>query len=129
VHFSDELPDDYYMQLSAEIFDPNKRAWVKLHGRRNEALDTHVYAMVAALHPRVRVHVQREHDWLALERVIEPKGGDLFRPPLRARRRPNGCARRQCRGWPSHASLPVQTSAPAPAGRAKPNWVTGFKGK
>jgi hypothetical protein len=81
VHFSHELPDDFYMQLSAEIFDPNKRAWVKLHGRRNEALDTHVYAMVAALHPRVRVHVQREHDWAALERVLEPKEGDLFARP------------------------------------------------
>lgn len=78
VHFSQDLPDDYYMQLSAEIFDPNKRAWVKLHNRRNEALDTFLYAMVAAMHPRLRVHVAKEHDWVRLEQALEPKGGDLF---------------------------------------------------
>lgn len=78
VHFSQDLPDDYYMQLSAEIFDPNKRAWVKLHNRRNEALDTFIYAMVAAMHPRLRVHVAKEHDWVRLEQALEPKGQDLF---------------------------------------------------
>jgi phage terminase large subunit GpA-like protein len=128
VHFSHELPDDFYMQLSAEIFDPNKRAWVKLHGRRNEALDTHIYAMVAAMHPRVRVHVQREHDWAAVERVLEPKEGDLFAPGNKtasvddagtAQGRPGEAA-----GAPS--SPPVQTSVRRP-GRS--NWVTGFKGK
>jgi phage terminase large subunit GpA-like protein len=84
VHFSDQLPDDYFMQMSAEVFDPNKRAWVKLHNRHNEGLDTHIYAMVAAMHPRLRVHIARESDWAKLEEVIEPKGRDLFSGSPRA---------------------------------------------
>ncbi len=63
VHFGEDLPDDYFMQITAEVFDPNKRAYVKLHGRPNEGLDTLVYAMAAAMHPRVRVHTMRDADW------------------------------------------------------------------
>ena len=39
VRFSKDLPDDFYMQLTAERFDPEKNKWVKLRNRRNEALD------------------------------------------------------------------------------------------
>jgi phage terminase large subunit GpA-like protein len=122
VHFGADLPDDYYMQLSAEIFDPNKRAWVKLHNRRNEGLDTYVYAMVAAMHPRIRVHVQRDHDWAKLEQVVEPQGGDLFSGPAKA-----------VASEPERPPAPpsVQTSAqPAAAPRPgrKSSWVTNFKG-
>lgn len=72
VQFSDELPDDYYMQLCAEVYDPNTRRWVKMHGRRNEALDTYVYAMAAAMHPRVKVHAMRDSDWERLEALYQP---------------------------------------------------------
>lgn len=80
-HFSQELPEDYFMQLTAEVFDPNKRTYVKLKDRRNEALDTSNYAEAIAHHPVVRVHTMREADWQRLREVIEPKGkqqGDLF---------------------------------------------------
>jgi phage terminase large subunit GpA-like protein len=120
VHFSHELPDDFYMQLSAEIFDPNKRAWVKLHGRRNEALDTHIYAMVASMHPRMRVHVQREHDWARVERVLEPKEGDLFAAGARA-------SEGRCRARSQRCSAPRRRRSPLE--RQAPSWVTGFKGK
>lgn len=79
VHFSDELPDEYYTQLCAEIYDPHKRKWVKQQ-TRNEALDTFVYAVSAARHPRLRVHVYRESDWARLESVLEPQSRDLFSP-------------------------------------------------
>lgn len=120
VHFSSELPDDYFMQLSAEIFDPNKRAWVKLHNRRNEALDTHIYAMVAAMHPRIRVHTQREHDWITLEQIIEPKqGADLFAAPQEQSKAavPQG----------EPPAAPEQKPAQAPRRGTGSNWVTGYK--
>lgn len=82
IHFSHELPEDYYKQLTAEVFDPTKNRWVKRRGQlRNEALDTWVYAYFAALQPSVRLHMLREADWQKLESVIEPKTGDLFAAP------------------------------------------------
>ena len=72
VRFPNAMPDDYYMQLTAEVFDPNKRRWVKRASQRNEALDTFVYAMAAAMHPLLRVHSARESDWAKLEKAIEP---------------------------------------------------------
>jgi phage terminase large subunit GpA-like protein len=74
VHFSEELADDYYRQITAEVYDPHKRRFILQSGRRNEALDTYVYAMAAAMHPRVRVQAAREHDWAKLEEMVEPKG-------------------------------------------------------
>jgi len=133
VHFSGELPDDYYMQLSAEIFDPNKRSWIKLHNRRNEGLDTHIYAMVAAMHPRLRVHVAREPDWAKLELAIEPKGQDLFSqapapvagathtPQAEAARVPGGGEGPRPLPAPAEPAGEVQTSRqPAPAG----GWIS-----
>lgn len=82
IRFSAELPEEYYQQLTAEVFDPVKNRWVKRRGQlRNEALDTWVYAYFAALQPTVRLHMLREADWQRLESVIEPKTGDLFATP------------------------------------------------
>lgn len=74
VRFSHELDDEYYKQLTSEVFDPEKNKWVKRRGRRNEALDTWVYAAAAARHPTVRVHTKRPHEWKALELILEPAG-------------------------------------------------------
>jgi phage terminase large subunit GpA-like protein len=78
VRFAADLPDDYYMQMSSEVYDPNSRRWVKLHNRRNEALDTGIYAMAAAMHPRVRIHMMRAPQWESWRAMIEPMGRDLF---------------------------------------------------
>ncbi len=72
IHFPDGLDPDYYSQLTAEAFDPEKNRWVKRRGRRNEALDTFVYAMAAAHHPELRVHAMRARDWDKLEALLEP---------------------------------------------------------
>lgn len=131
VHFSHELPDDYYMQLSAEIFDPNKRAWIKLHGRRNEGLDTFNYAMVAAMHPRLRVHVAREPDWVRLEQALEPQGGDLFAGGPEQRQEPAADAAPeavvQTSALAPEDADAAKQAAPAPV-PTKKNWVTGFRG-
>lgn len=80
VHFSGELPDEYFTQLCAEIFDPHKRKWVKQQSR-NEALDTLVYAVAAARHPNLRLHLMRDTEWSRHSAVIEPTNGDLFAAP------------------------------------------------
>lgn len=72
VHFSSGLTLDYYQQLTSEHFDPEKNKWTKRRGRRNEGLDTLVYAMAAAYHPQVRVHALRAADWRRLESLLEP---------------------------------------------------------
>jgi phage terminase large subunit GpA-like protein len=55
VHFSDELPDEYYEQLTAEkritrhVKGRIVLEWTKRPGDRNEALDLEVYALAAAM--------------------------------------------------------------------------------
>jgi phage terminase large subunit GpA-like protein len=71
VHFSAALPAEYYDQLTSETYDPEKNRWVKRRGRRNEALDTWVYAAAAAHHPYIAVHRKRAADWEALARELE----------------------------------------------------------
>jgi phage terminase large subunit GpA-like protein len=77
--FSESLPDEYYAQLTAEVYDPHKRRWIKQRPR-NEALDTAVYAMAAAMHPALRLHLWSDTRWDEVERAIEPPTGDLFSP-------------------------------------------------
>jgi phage terminase large subunit GpA-like protein len=72
IRFSQDLPADYYDQLVSEAFDPEKNRWVKRRGRRNEGLDTWVYACAAAHHPEIRVHVMRDRDWDKLTVMLEP---------------------------------------------------------
>lgn len=73
-HFPADLELDYYQQLTSEAFDPERNRWMKRRGRRNEALDTAVYAMAAAQHPEVRVHRMRKRDWDRLAAALEPDG-------------------------------------------------------
>lgn len=77
VQFAAGLDASFYSQLTAEIWDPNKRKWIKQRPR-NEALDTFVYALAAAHHPGVRLHLWKEPHWAKLESVLEPSNGDLF---------------------------------------------------
>lgn len=74
VHFSEDLPDEYFDQLTAEAFDPEKNRWVKRRRRRNEALDLFVYAAAASQHPEIRVHAMRKANWIKLAKVLEPEG-------------------------------------------------------
>ncbi|NNM64069.1 MAG: phage terminase large subunit family protein [Burkholderiales bacterium] len=78
--FSADLPEEYFAQLASEVYDPNKRRWIKQRAR-NEALDTAVYARAAAMHPALRLHVWSDAKWSELARLLEPAIGDLFSPP------------------------------------------------
>lgn len=78
VLFPSDLPESYYEMLTAESYDKRTGRFVNLHKRRNEALDTWVYAYAAALHPLVRIHMLRESDWQRIEDKVQPLVGDLF---------------------------------------------------
>lgn len=80
VHFPADLDDAFYTQLTAEVWDPLKRRWVKIRPR-NEALDTLCYALAAAYQPAVRVQAWREPQWAKLEAVLEPATRDIFAEP------------------------------------------------
>lgn len=77
VHFADGLDASFYSQLTAEVYDPNRRRWLKVR-LRNEALDTWVYALAAAHHPGVRIHLWKEPQWAKLEAALDPATADLF---------------------------------------------------
>lgn len=68
------LSDDYFSELSAEVYDPRLKRWTLLKGRRNEALDEFVYAFAAAQHPFVRIGSMSENDWSNLRLSLEPAG-------------------------------------------------------
>jgi phage terminase large subunit GpA-like protein len=83
LHFSSDLPDEFFEQLTAEARMPQRTAqgeqhrWVKLKGgARNEALDCTVYAIFAA-HMR-DLHRYTERMWERLEAAVQPPTGDMF---------------------------------------------------
>jgi len=82
VHFSKDLPDEFYAQITAEklITRYHKghpiQEWVKPSHRRNEVLDCTVYALAAAYH--LGMNKFSERDWSRLEEIVQPITADLF---------------------------------------------------
>lgn len=82
LHFSTDLPDDHYAQLTAErrhtryIRGHAVSQWVKPKGDRNEALDLSVYNLAAAYF--LGLHRKSPADWARLRQQVEPPTGDLF---------------------------------------------------
>lgn len=71
LRFSDELSDDYFGGLTAEVFNPAKGTFEKRRGApRNEPLDTWVYGYAAAHHPELRLHRATKADWDAREQRL-----------------------------------------------------------
>ncbi|MEA9738664.1 phage terminase large subunit family protein [Xanthomonas campestris pv. raphani] len=65
VHFSDQLPPEFFPGLVSEVYNPVKNRFEK-RVVRNEPLDTWVYAYASAHHPEVRLHRYARSDWDAL---------------------------------------------------------------
>jgi len=114
VRFPTGLPREYYDGLVSEVFDPEKSRFVKRRGRRNEALDTWVYAYAAAHHPELRVHRKTIAEWDQLAARLEPDGptakpagGELLAAPVTA---------------PTPQPKPAQKPKPAKSGYAKSDW-------
>ena len=63
VLFSEDLPDEYYDQLVSETYNPRRNRWEIKKGKRNEALDTWIYAVAASHHPELYLHKWRASDW------------------------------------------------------------------
>ncbi|MBT9097527.1 phage terminase large subunit family protein [Methylovulum psychrotolerans] len=75
VHFSDQLPPDYFSGLVSETYDPKQNRFTKKRGARNEPLDTWVYAYAATHHQELRLHLYTAAKWGALNEQygIPPK--------------------------------------------------------
>ena len=85
VHFSTDLPSEYYDQLTAEYRTSKYKngrkvsIWEKPNGVRNEALDVMVYNLAAAYH--LGLHKKTEAHWQALRDKLNPANGDMFAMP------------------------------------------------
>ncbi|WP_181880884.1 phage terminase large subunit family protein [Crenobacter cavernae] len=85
MHFSRDLPDGFYEQLTAEYRvlaktqSGDQYRWVKPNGKRNEALDCTIYAMFAA--QMLDLHRYTDKMWEKLEAVVQPPNHDLFAAP------------------------------------------------
>lgn len=84
IHFSDELPREFYEQLTAEqrvlakVQGRDQYKWVKRRPR-NEQLDNRNYALHAAMCERM--HKWTEAEWSRLEAAVQPPA-DLFSQPM-----------------------------------------------
>ena len=82
MHFSDQLPDAFYTQLTAEKLATRYVKgfpvveWVLPSGTRNEVLDCTVYATAAFW--LLGLHRWRPAQWKQLEERVQPVTGDLF---------------------------------------------------
>ena len=82
VHFSQDLPDEFYAQITAEklitryVKGHPVQEWVKPSHRRNEVLDCTVYALAAAYH--LGMNKFSDRDWLRIEEIVQPITEDLF---------------------------------------------------
>jgi phage terminase large subunit GpA-like protein len=72
MHFSTELPENYYEQLVSETFNPRKNRWEIKKGKHNEVLDTTVYSLAASHHPEIYLHKWKKSDWDRREAMLQP---------------------------------------------------------
>jgi len=85
VHFSKDLPPEFYHQLTAEhrvlqrTAQGEQHRWVKARPR-NEVLDCTVYAIFAA--HMLDLHRYTERMWAKLEAAVQPLVADIFSQPL-----------------------------------------------
>lgn len=99
VHFSSDLEPWFFDQQVAETFNPRKNRWEIKKGKRNEVLDTHVYATAASHHPELYIHKWRPIDWKRRAQMLEPENHEPTEP--------------------STSPAPVQSSAPARPAKTK----------
>ena len=73
VHFSDQLPPEYFAGLVSESYNPSRNRFEKKRGARNEPLDTWVYGYAATHHPELRLHRFTRADWDRIEARLTTK--------------------------------------------------------
>lgn len=88
VHFSKDLPPEFYHQLTAEARVPQRTSrgveyrWVNPKRARNEVLDCTVYAIFCT--HAMGLHTYTAPMWARLEDAVQPPTGDLFEAPAAA---------------------------------------------
>jgi len=131
IRFPAGLADEYFEQLTAEVYDAGKSQWRKLPGRRNEVIDLFVYGFAAAYHPLLRLDTMRDADWAQLESMIEPVNGDLFTAPLApaGEETPAEADPSDAPPAPMPIPAPAVATPPAPAAQDEPppesTWLSG----
>ncbi len=115
LHFSRDLPDDFYEQLTAErrlvryVKGHRRTEWVKAKAARNEALDLSVYNLAAAYF--LGLHRMRDADWEKLQLRVNPPTKDLFVTAAKA----------PAPETPAHEALPEPPApSPQPQQRRRP---------
>ena len=79
INFPDVMEEDFYKQLTAEVYNPVNKRWQKKKGQeRNEAMDCWRMAYFAAAAPPLRIQSATEDDWLLREARMQPVVSDLF---------------------------------------------------
>jgi phage terminase large subunit GpA-like protein len=82
VHFSKDLPANFYPGLTAESRVPVRTSrgidyrWVNTKRHRNEPLDCTVYALFCT--HALGLHTRTQREWERLEQAIQPPTADLF---------------------------------------------------
>jgi len=131
LHWFRTVTPEFFEQITAEVKAPaknsKKRVWQKKAGARNEDLDCMILALHASRHPRVKVHLAGEADWVALRsRVLQGKlelaSESTATAPANVTAEPSqedsGLA-------PAAVETSAQPAAPRP-GRARPPRRGGF---
>lgn len=82
VHFSKDLPPEFYPQITSEVRVPQRTSrgmesrWVKPKSARNEVLDCTVYALFCT--HQLGLHAYTDKMWQRLEDILAPATADLF---------------------------------------------------
>lgn len=79
IHFSDQLPPEYFTGIVSETFNPKTGFYDKKRGARNEPLDTLVYAYAATHHQDLRLHLYTQAQWDAELAKYAPPADSLSR--------------------------------------------------
>jgi len=110
-HCSQDLPPEYFAGLLSETWNPKRQRYEPRRGmtRRNEPLDTWVYAYAVAHHPEIRLDRLRAADWERRRARYWPESSAPGPAPA-----PSGI---ELDGSPSPSQAPV---APPPAAQKLP---------
>lgn len=113
IHFSQDLPEDYYRQLTAEYFTfvwkrgHKVRVWEKKKGENNEDGDLMVYNLGAAHY--LGLHKKTAYQWQTLRDRLMVSSLDLFADPAPAVPVPQ--AQPQADATPENSQNPPQAHA------------------
>lgn len=117
LHFSDELPREFYEQLTAEqrvlakVQGRDQYKWVKRRPR-NEQLDNRNYALHAAMGQGL--HKYTDAQWARLEAVVQPPA-DLFSQPAKIELKTNQSPMLEGANSYQNSSNSQPPAKPAPA--------------